>query len=131
MIKKFYHHEVTFEYENFPVINTSLGDRKYQPDIWITDIDHKNKRIYLNITEINGLIHSASKHQLNKTRLRRESITEYFKSYKDKCYPNYDIIFSYIVFEVDEFLYNKIDYFLEIFERYFSNGGVFPSSKGL
>ena len=128
MIGKFYGCEINYEFEELPIISTQHGDRKYQPDIWISDINHKKKEIYLCDAEISGGIHFKNKTQYNKNKLRREAITNYFNNYSDMTYPDYEVIFSYLVFLPDDFLYNKIDYFFEIFERYFSNGGVFPST---
>jgi hypothetical protein len=126
MIKRFYHYDVEFEYDGLPILKTSMGDRKYQPDIWVSDTDHKKKKIYLGIVEIDGKIHAASKHQLSKTKLRRESITDYFITYSDRINPDYEVIFSYTVFEPDDFLYNKIDYFLETFENNFRHSKHHP-----
>lgn len=128
-IKKHYNNkiEVTYEYSGLPVLGTEKDPRHYLPDLFCFYINQKDKKINVSIIEINGGVHYASKHQYNKTKFKRESITDYFTNYTDKRYENYPIVFSYLTFGTDDFLYNKLDYFLDIFDDKFFNGGRHPS----
>jgi len=119
--------EVNYEYDGLPVLGTEDDPRHYIPDIFFFLINKSDKKIHVCVTEINGGVHYKSKHQYNKTRFKRESITDYFENYIDERYENYPIVFSYITFIPDDFLYNKLDYFLDIFEDKFFNGGHFPT----
>lgn len=117
---------VTYEHL-LPPLYTEKGTRTYQPDIYIESLPDKlNKIIYIADIEINGLVHYKNKTQYIKNKIRRETITDYFNNWYK--YQDYKIIFSYIVFKPDEFLYFKFDYFKEIFENmFFINGGVWPT----
>ena len=118
--------EISYEYDGLPNLGTVDDPRHYKPDIFCFYRNNRKKIIQVCDIEIDGLIHKASKHQYNKTKWRRESITDYFINYTDKTYDNFPIVFSYISFEPDDFLYNKLDYFLNIFEDKFNNGGSYP-----
>jgi hypothetical protein len=128
MIKKYLDcDDVDFEYKGLPVLSTANGDRKYQPDIWASFINHKKKEIYLSCIEIAGGIHFKNKVQYLKNKLRRETIVDYFaRDYKNYEYPKYQVFFSYCTFQPDDFLYNKIDFFLDIIQEKFINGGIYP-----
>jgi hypothetical protein len=127
-LKKYYPKgfEITYEYDGLGIMGTEGSPRKYIPDIFAFYINHDDQKIYIADVEINGKIHCSSKHQYNKGKWRRESITDYFVNYIDKTYRDYPIVFSYIVFETDEFLYNKLGYFLDIFIQKFHDGGRHP-----
>lgn len=119
--------DLTISYEHeLPQLETERGERVYIPDIYVEYINHDKKVINISDCEINGLIHYKNKNQYSKNRLRRETILKYFKDYKDRNFPDYKIIFSYIVFQRDDFLYNKFDFFREIFEDNFMEGKVYP-----
>ena len=118
--------DLTYEYDGLPPMGTVDNPRHYKPDIFCLLFNNIDKKINIADIEINGKIHTASKHQYYKTKWRRENITDYFSNYTDERYKNYPIVFSYIVFEPEEFLYNKLDYFINIFEDKFFNGGHFP-----
>lgn len=132
MLRKYYapRIDVTISYEHIlPELETDKGKRSYIPDVYIESFNHKEKVINICDVEINGLIHYKNKSQYSKNRLRRETILKYFnEEYKDSSYPDYRIIFSYIVFQRDDFLYNKFDFFREIFEDNFLEGKVYPPS---
>ncbi len=116
---------MVIEYEHvLPTILTDAGPRSYIADIYVEYVSDKEKTIYIGILEISGGIHFKNKKQYSKNKLRRESLVNYFNNdYNDNKNPEYKIIFSYIIFQPDDFLYNKFDFFREIFEDKFMNGG--------
>lgn len=116
--------EVIYEFDGLPDLGTESSPRHYIPDIYCYYRNKVDKRFQVSVIEIDGLIHKASKHQYNKTKWRREAITDYFKTMK--TYENRPLIFSYLQFEPDDFLYNKLDFFMDIFEDKFNNGGNYP-----
>jgi hypothetical protein len=118
--------EIFYEYEGLPDLGTELSPRFYQPDIFIYYRNDKEKTINISVIEIDGLVHKASKHQYQKTKWRREAIIDYFTNIK-KSFENRPIIFSFFSFEPDDFLYHKLDFFIEIFEKYFYVGGTWPT----
>lgn len=118
--------QVLYEYKGMPPLGTADNPRTYVPDIFCFYRHHGDKKIYISDIEIDGKIHEASKHQINKSKWRKESITDYFTNYIDKTYHNFPIVFSYIVFTPEDFLYNKIDFFMNIFNDKFKNGGQYP-----
>ena len=118
--------QVIYEYEGLPNLGTADDPRHFIPDIFLFLRHHGDSKIYISDIEIDGKIHEASKHQISKSRWRRESITDYFTNYIDKTYHNYPIVFSYIVFTPEDFLYNKLDFFMNIFNEKFKNGGQYP-----
>ena len=118
--------EVIYEFQDLPVLGTEADPRHYIPDIFIFYRNQTEKKMQVSIIEIDGLIHKASKHQYNKTKWKREAITDYFTNFDGKIYDNWPLIFSYISLEPDDFLYNKLDFFMDIFEDKFNNGGSYP-----
>lgn len=131
MLRKFFEKRlvISVEYEQpLPELITDKGPRTYQPDIYIEYTSHGDKTIYIADVEIQGPIHFKNKTQYFKNKLRRETIIKYFNNeYSDKTNPTYNIIFSYIVFRPEDFLYFKFDFFKEIFEDNFIHGGIYPT----
>ena len=116
-----------YEYPDLPQMNTSKGYRHYFPDIYIEMTDHTNQTIRICDIEINGGIHYKNRERIIKNILRRDTICNYFDNYKDQVYKDYKIIFSYIVFRDEDFLYNRLeDFHFKEFEYYFTNGGRYP-----
>lgn len=135
-----------YEYKSLPPLlvstikfNEDIGDddsRQYQPDIFLEGLDKKNKIRYVSVTEINGGVHYRNKNSHKKNKLRRRLITKYFQNdYKFDLKNtgvhngdwNYKIIFSYIVFKSEDFLYWNLDFFMDIFKNYFIKGGRYPT----
>jgi hypothetical protein len=127
-IRKYYPKEleIIYEYQGLPTMGTEDSPRQYKPDIFCFWRNKVAEKIYVSDIEINGKIHTSSKHQYNKGKWRREAITDFFTHYIDKRYRDFPIVFSYIVFEPEEFLYNKLGYFLDIFIEKFHDGGRHP-----
>jgi len=118
--------EVIYEFEHLPVLGTEQDPRHYIPDIYCYFRNSADKMFQIAVIEIDGKIHSASKHQMNKTKWKREAITDYFVNFDGKTFENRPLIFSYFQFETDDFLYNNINYFMEIFDEKFFDGGTYP-----
>lgn len=128
MLRKFYQTKIdlviSYEHPLPQLLTADNGPRSYIPDIYIEYLNNGDNKIHISDIEINGAVHYKNKKQYSKNKLRRETIINYFdRDYKDNKYPEYKIIFSYLVFNVDDFLYNKFDFFKEIFEEKFMNGG--------
>ena len=120
--------QVIYEYSGMPPLGTADNPRTYVPDVFCFLRHHGDNKIYISDIEIDGKIHEASRHQINKSKWRRESITDYFTNYIDKTYHNYPIVFSYLVFTPEDFLYNKLGFFMGIFNDKFKKGGRYPES---
>lgn len=120
--------DIRYERELPPLaIDGGKGIRTYQQDILVKFIDTKNEKVHIADIEINGGIHYKNKERYRKNKLRRETIWNYYNSlYRETGHENYKIVLGYIVFEPDEFLYNKFDYFFNIFNDKFMNGGIHP-----
>lgn len=115
-LKKYYPDLIiSYEYPLEPMM-TNYGMRQYIADIFAENIDDKNKVIRIFMIEINGGVHFKNKKQIAKTNLKKDTIKNYYKSYSDKRFTDYDVFFEYISFEPDDFLYNDLDYFLNIFK---------------
>jgi hypothetical protein len=116
-----------YEYPDLPDMITSKGLRHYYPDIYIESRDHSHSTIRICDIEINGGIHYKNRERILKNILRRDTICNYFANYKDKIDKDYKIIFAYIVFRDEDFLYNRLeDFHFKEFEYYFNNGGRYP-----
>lgn len=122
MRKRFPRIELFYEFDGLPDLGTELSPRFYKPDIFIFLRNEKDNVFNISVIEIDGLIHKASKHQFNKTKWRREAIIDYFINLRDEK----PIVFSFMSFEPDDFLYHKLDYFINIFDKYFFEGGSYP-----
>lgn len=128
---KIHNPDLVIEYEHeLPELITDAGPRTYIPDIFVQYISHDGKTIYISDIEINGKIHYKNKHHYQRNKIRRETILNYFtNSYSDKSYPEYKIKFSYITFDTEDFLYNRFDFFQEIFEDKFIHSGIYPTTS--
>jgi hypothetical protein len=132
-IKRFRNHltnfSLNYEYEKIPTLATSMGDRSYVPDIFIEYLDHDARKKHIIDIEILGGVHFKNQIQLNKNKLRRETLINYFQNqYKDPEYTNYKTIFSYIGFQPEQFLYHRLDFFFDIYDQYRGIGGAYPSN---
>lgn len=108
-------------------VDTSMGPRPYQCDIFVQYYNHDTRTVHILDLEINGDVHYKNATQYAKNVLRRDSITEHFRTYTDPMNPAYTVIFSYIVLKPDDFLYLELDFFLALFEKYKDVGGYYPT----
>lgn len=117
--------DLVISYEHpLPTIFTDSGPRNYIPDIYLEYIDNSDKTIYISDIELNGGVHYKNKIQYNKNKIRREAILNYFNNIYN--YLDYKVVFSYIVFNTEDFLFQKFDYFFDIFNIKFLSSGIYP-----
>ena len=123
-------HLLKYEYVELPRLSINEDEtRDFQPDIYFEVYDHRNKKKKIMIIEINGGIHYKNESRIRKNKVRRESIIFYFSNDyvdRDTRYQDYETIFSYLVFEPDEFEYHLLDHFTDIVFHYLDHGGRYP-----
>lgn len=120
--------DIEYEYQNLPYFYHARYNKEltYMPDICIKFVDESYKHIYISDIEINGLIHYKTKDQILKTKERKDLIYPYLVKHRESGKEDYEVTASYVVFDVDDFEMNRIDYLIEQWDKTFWNGGIYP-----